>query len=37
LKKEIKEDYKRWKDIPNSWIGTINIVKKLAGTSGSRL
>jgi hypothetical protein len=27
LKKEIEEDYRRWKDLPSSWIGTINIVK----------
>jgi hypothetical protein len=27
LKKEIEEDYKRWKDLPCSWIGRINIVK----------
>jgi hypothetical protein len=27
LKKEIKEDYRRWKNLPCSWIGTINIVK----------
>jgi hypothetical protein len=27
LKKESKEDYKRWKDLPSSWIGRINIVK----------
>jgi hypothetical protein len=27
LKKEIKEDLKRWKDLPCSWIGKINIVK----------
>jgi hypothetical protein len=27
LKKEIKEDYRRWKDLPCSWIGKINIVK----------
>jgi hypothetical protein len=27
LKKEIKEDYRRWKDLPFSWIGKINIVK----------
>jgi hypothetical protein len=27
LKKEIEEDYKRWKDQPCSWIGRINIVK----------
>jgi hypothetical protein len=25
--KEIEEDYKRWKDLPCSWIGRINIVK----------
>jgi hypothetical protein len=27
LKKEIKEDYRRWKDLLCSWIGIINIVK----------
>jgi hypothetical protein len=27
LKKEIKEDYRRWKDLPCSWLGRINIVK----------
>jgi hypothetical protein len=27
LKKEIKEDSRRWKDLPCSWIGRINIVK----------
>jgi hypothetical protein len=27
LKKEIKEDIRRWKDPPCSWIGRINIVK----------
>jgi hypothetical protein len=27
LRKEIKEDYRRWKDLPCSWIGRINIVK----------
>ena len=27
LKKEIKEDLRRWKDPPCSWIGRINIVK----------
>ena len=27
LKKEIKEDLRRWKDLPCSWIGKINIVK----------
>jgi hypothetical protein len=26
-KKEIKEDYRRWKDLPCSWIDRINIVK----------
>ena len=25
--KEIKDDTNRWRDIPCSWIGTINIVK----------
>jgi hypothetical protein len=27
LKKEIEEGYRRWKDLPLSWIGRINIVK----------
>jgi hypothetical protein len=27
LKKEIKEDIRRWKALPCSWIGRINIVK----------
>jgi hypothetical protein len=27
LKKEIEEDYKRWRHLPCSWIGRINIVK----------
>jgi hypothetical protein len=27
LKKEIREDYRRWKDLPCLWIGRINIVK----------
>jgi hypothetical protein len=27
LKKEIKEDLRRWKDLPCSWIGRINIVE----------
>jgi hypothetical protein len=27
LKKEIKEDYRRWKDLPCSWIGRLNTVK----------
>ena len=25
--KEIKDDTNRWRDIPSSWIGSINIVK----------
>ena len=27
LKKEIEEDTRKWKDLPCSWIGRINIVK----------
>ena len=27
LIKEVKEDVKKWKDIPCSWVGKINIVK----------
>jgi hypothetical protein len=27
LKKEIEEDFRRWKDLPCSWIIRINIVK----------
>jgi hypothetical protein len=27
LRREIEEDYRRWKDLPWSWIGRINIVK----------
>jgi hypothetical protein len=27
LKKEIKEDYRRWRDLPCSMIGRINIAK----------
>jgi hypothetical protein len=27
LKNKIKEDYRRWKDLPCSWIGRINNVK----------
>jgi hypothetical protein len=30
LKKEIKEDLRKWKDLPCSWIGRINKVKKMA-------
>ena len=25
--KEIKDDTNRWKDIPGSWIGRVNIIK----------
>jgi hypothetical protein len=27
LKKKINKDHRRWKDLPCSWIGRINIVK----------
>jgi hypothetical protein len=27
LKKDIEEDYRRWKDLPWSWIHRINIIK----------
>jgi hypothetical protein len=27
MKKDIEEDYGRWRDLPCSWIGRINIVK----------
>jgi hypothetical protein len=27
LKKEVEEDYRRWKELPCSWISRINIVK----------
>jgi hypothetical protein len=27
LKKEIEEDYRRWKNLPCLWIGKIDIVK----------
>jgi hypothetical protein len=27
LKKDMEEDYRRWRDLPCSWIGRINIVK----------
>ena len=27
LMKEIKDDINRWRDIPCSWVGTINIMK----------
>ena len=27
LKKETEEDTRKWKDLPRSWVGRINIVK----------
>jgi hypothetical protein len=27
LKKEVEEDYRRWRDLPCSWIDRINMVK----------
>jgi hypothetical protein len=27
LRKEIEEDYRRWRDLPCPWIGRINIAK----------
>jgi hypothetical protein len=33
LKKENEEDYRRWKDLPCSWIGRINIIKKFPSIS----
>jgi hypothetical protein len=27
LKREIKDDVRKWKDFPRSWIGRLNIVK----------
>jgi hypothetical protein len=27
LKEETEEDYRKWRDLPCSWIGRINIVK----------
>jgi hypothetical protein len=27
LKKKVKDEYRRWKDLPRSWIGRIYIVK----------
>ena len=33
--KEIKDDTNRWKDIPCSWIGRINIIKNDYPTQGN--
>jgi hypothetical protein len=30
LKKDIEEDFRRWKDLPCSWISRINIIKMAA-------
>jgi hypothetical protein len=30
LKKEIEEDFRRWRDLPCSWISRLNIVKMAA-------
>jgi hypothetical protein len=35
LKKEIKEDLRKWRDLPCSWIGRINIVKNVHPTKGN--
>ena len=32
LKKEIKEDTNKWKHVPCSWIGRINIIKMMLNT-----
>ena len=37
LMKEIKDDTKRWRDIPCSWIGRINIVKMTIDRKSTRL
>ena len=33
--KEIKDDTNRWRDIPCSWIGRINILKMTIGTQSN--
>ena len=33
--KEIKDDTKRWKEIPCSWIGRVNIIKTTILTQGN--
>ena len=33
LMKEIKDDINRWRDIPCSWVGRINIVKMIIFTT----
>jgi hypothetical protein len=35
LKKEIEEDYRRWKELPCSWIGRVNIVKMQSTTKSN--
>jgi hypothetical protein len=37
LKEEIKEDYRRWKDLPYLWIGRINIVKMVMLSKAIRM
>ena len=37
LVKEIKEDTNRWRNIPCSWIGRINIVKEKSEKVGLKL
>jgi hypothetical protein len=36
-KGEYEEDYRRWRDLPCSWIGRINIVKMAGYTAKSNL
>jgi hypothetical protein len=30
LKIEIEGEFRRWKDLPSTWVGQINLVKKLS-------